>query len=346
MPQELITNASYQGLLRAVTGVLSSGLLAARKALEYQRLKTYWELGRCIRTAVSASGGELVLGDALFARISRDLRRQTGLDLKIDTIRRVVQFHRNYTRFPKKTTLTFTHYIALQRVQNPTARRRLEARAIRRDMTAEDVKAEAARLNRGAIAARVSRGRKLTVARGEPFVYYARQVTGMRGEKVFLIDCGFKIHLDFPPYNRYIPSHSGPVRSRKDNGVCRILRYKRGLDKLYTYPATVTRVVDGDTLDARIDVGFGIRLSDRLRLKGVNAPELKTPAGRKAREFLKDRLDRCPVIIVRTSKAGMYGRWLADVFSLAGCGDPHRIAIEGAYVNQALLDEGMAELYR
>jgi len=41
----------------------------------------------------------------------------------------------------------------------------------------------------------------------------------------------------------------------------------------------------------------------------------------------------------------MYGRWLADVFCLAGERDPRKIAAEGEYLNQILLDQGLVELY-
>ena len=50
---------------------------------------------------------------------------------------------------------------------------------------------------------------------------------------------------------------------------------------LYTYRAKITKVHDGDTLTVDIDLGFGVMLtSQQVRLKGINAPELVTPAGK------------------------------------------------------------------
>ena len=115
---------------------------------------------------------------------------------------------------------------------------------------------------------------------------------------------------------------------------------------LYTYPARVLKVVDGDTFDARIDVGFGIGLNDRLRLKGIDAPEITTAEGRLAKSFLTDQLTPCPQIILRTTREEKFGRWLADVFILKGETAPRRIAAEGEYLNQLLLDEGLAEVYQ
>ena len=44
----------------------------------------------------------------------------------------------------------------------------------------------------------------------------------------------------------------------------------------YLYKINVTRVVDGDTVDAEIDLGFDIVLSKRIRLHGIDAPETRT----------------------------------------------------------------------
>lgn len=55
---------------------------------------------------------------------------------------------------------------------------------------------------------------------------------------------------------------------------------------VWTVPAVVVRVVDGDTLVLRLDLGWNITLQERCRLVGVNAPELSTDAGQEARKFL------------------------------------------------------------
>ena len=45
---------------------------------------------------------------------------------------------------------------------------------------------------------------------------------------------------------------------------------------MYQYNATLVRVVDGDTVDAMIDLGFDIQVKKRIRLAGINAPESRT----------------------------------------------------------------------
>ena len=45
---------------------------------------------------------------------------------------------------------------------------------------------------------------------------------------------------------------------------------------MYTYKIKLDRVVDGDTIDAEIDLGFDIKVKKRIRFMGINAPESRT----------------------------------------------------------------------
>ena len=60
---------------------------------------------------------------------------------------------------------------------------------------------------------------------------------------------------------------------------------------MYEYNAICTRVVDGDTIDARVDLGFSVWLDCRIRLEGIDAPETRTKnlsekmAGLQTKEF-------------------------------------------------------------
>ena len=90
----------------------------------------------------------------------------------------------------------------------------------------------------------------------------------------------------------------------------------------YEYRATVRRVVDGDTLDLDIDLGFECRLVTRARLVGINTPEVvgaTKAAGLAAVAFVHQwlALSAEPEVLVRSYKAKQrekYGRWLVEVF--------------------------------
>ena len=84
--------------------------------------------------------------------------------------------------------------------------------------------------------------------------------------------------------------------------------------------ASVARVVDGDTLDLDLDLGFSITLRQRVRLIGIDAPEVRTrdaeekARGLQAQQFVVEWLQRPGLVWVRTTKDDKYGRMLADLY--------------------------------
>jgi len=79
--------------------------------------------------------------------------------------------------------------------------------------------------------------------------------------------------------------------------------------------------VDGDTLRVIIDLGFDTWKRQYLRLRGIDAPELRTPEGKAARDFVCRELRDVPSIILRSSRSGKFGRYLSDVFYKSGPGE-------------------------
>lgn len=90
----------------------------------------------------------------------------------------------------------------------------------------------------------------------------------------------------------------------------------------YTYRVTVDRVIDGDTIDVLIDVGFKTIVFKRLRLLGVDTNEIRSSDTRKreraneAKQFVQDSLDVADRVYVQTimDANGKYGRLLAYVW--------------------------------
>lgn len=89
------------------------------------------------------------------------------------------------------------------------------------------------------------------------------------------------------------------------------------------YVKKVDKVVDGDTIDVTIDLGFDIQYSSRVRLAGIDAPESRTrdleekAMGLEAKEYLKQRLKIADKVVIKTEKldsTGKYGRILGWLF--------------------------------
>ena len=89
---------------------------------------------------------------------------------------------------------------------------------------------------------------------------------------------------------------------------------------LYFYKAHVERIVDGDTIDIQLDLGMSIFRRERVRLWGIDAPEMRTKLGKEARAYLVNRANEKGWLVnplyVRTIKdeTDKYGRYLAIVY--------------------------------
>ena len=119
-----------------------------------------------------------------------------------------------------------------------------------------------------------------------------------------------------------------------------------GSEQLHTYKAYLDKVVDGDTIRVTLDLGFKIRHKEILRLAKINSPEAETFEGKKSSEALTKILAEVPFLIVKTNKTDIYGRYVADVFlAEKNATDPEKVASEGVYLNQLLIDSGVAEVF-
>jgi micrococcal nuclease len=107
---------------------------------------------------------------------------------------------------------------------------------------------------------------------------------------------------------------------------------------------SITKVVDGDTIDADIDLGFDISLTKRIRLAGIDSPESRTrdleekKLGLETKEWLKNRLQFAKDIIIKTElpdSTEKYGRILGHLF----------INGEETSLNNQMITEGYAWEY-
>jgi len=118
---------------------------------------------------------------------------------------------------------------------------------------------------------------------------------------------------------------------------------ERPVPGLYTYEAELERIVDGDTIIVRIDLGFDVLKRERIRLKGVDAAEIDTDEGKKAEKFVRNKLKGIEKVILRTHWHDMYGRYVADVLYDPGGLSKDDVLLKGSFLNQELLDNGMAQ---
>tara|TARA_R100001463_G_scaffold55202_1_gene106599 strand:+ start:669 stop:1073 length:405 start_codon:yes stop_codon:yes gene_type:complete len=110
---------------------------------------------------------------------------------------------------------------------------------------------------------------------------------------------------------------------------------------MYTYKAKLDRVVDGDTIDANINLGFDITIHKRIRLTGIDTPESRT---RDLEEKARGLASKARLIellgegnfILESREVGKFGRVLGTIYT---------VAEESININDKLVEEGYAVEY-
>ncbi|CAN5133688.1 hypothetical protein BH09PAT1_BH09PAT1_2740 [soil metagenome] len=112
---------------------------------------------------------------------------------------------------------------------------------------------------------------------------------------------------------------------------------------MYEYKATLVKVVDGDTVDLRVALGFHTYLDIRVRLARINTAELSStdPILHDLASKAKDRvieltkIPDCVIQSLKPYKTDKYGRWLVELFNNTGIN-----------INDILITEKLAQFYK
>lgn len=93
---------------------------------------------------------------------------------------------------------------------------------------------------------------------------------------------------------------------------------------MYTYTADVIRVIDGDTIKLKIDLGFRTFIEANCRIYGINAPELHSKVSmekikaQEAKEWLEQELIEGTIVTIESKKLDKYGRPLVHLYYTLG----------------------------
>jgi micrococcal nuclease len=115
--------------------------------------------------------------------------------------------------------------------------------------------------------------------------------------------------------------------------------------KPYYYEAEVVSVYDGDTCTCLVDLGFKTFIRVKVRLLGIDTPEIRTKdldekeKGLATRDWLREKILGKKVLL-HTKEKGKFGRWLGMIWSI----EEEDIKFESSY-NAKLVSEGLAKEY-
>jgi endonuclease YncB( thermonuclease family) len=356
--EDLASLADYPVLLARVRETF---ILGQQKA-EALKVQTYWEAGQLIHEHLQHHQDDAGYGKQLMLKLAR------GLGVGDRLLYRMLQFYEAFPECPilsARTKLTWTHYRTLAQLPDKKKRLAIGTQAARENWDSRKLEKHVSFLTFGATGCAPSpdvanggrpqgpprRVQLLEPKRGQPGIY-----------RIVADGDGLAVDLGFTSYQSL--SRSSPAK--RDQSACSqkpkaenpqpspdlsagslVTLSPAGHPKpapdattadLYTYAAEVIRVVDGDTLILKIWLKPGHWLKEKVRLRGIDCPELDTPEGKAAKRFVETLVKEAEAITITTTKPDKWDRYLSDIFLRQENGG------EG-FLNNLLLENGHARRY-
>ncbi len=321
----------YENLLSGISSLCDSSRLSS--------VQINWQIGRSI-AGQSSRCDQSIYGKAVLKRLSRDLTKKYGRGFSVTNLTNMRSFSSLWSYNEISVEVEWSKYVFLMTIKDPGIRRSIEKRVIDESLSSFDLRKIISSLRFDDN----SDSRVLSAGRGRLHVFPLAD-DGFPDSRSgsLTVDCGFGIFRSVVKKGRALPDGSRYIVSEKlSRGYSLTDAGPVSSGDLYTYTGRVYKIIDADTIGVIIDCGFGTSVKQKLRLRGIDAPELDSHSGEKARDFVARALKDCPLIGLKTYKSGKYGRYLSDVFFIPGVSDGEKIIREGRFLNQELLNKGHA----
>ena len=326
-----ITLNNYEKLLLQVQRTIEETKQNIVKSVNREKVVMSWGLGKIIDQHLMKND-RADYGKKLFSQLAKDT------SIAERTLYQMRAFYKNYPTLPsEKAALSWSHYRTLISVGDSEKREYLEDLAVRTSLDSAQLQKK---ISKSHAKEKPKKAVKFSVTRGQLYAY--KLVTFADSAECFA-DCGFNV---FTKVKTSLKGQGQIVESLRKGEGFGLKKSTKKPAEIHTYKATLDRVVDGDTIHVTLDLGFEIRHKEILRLAKINAPEMSTVAGKKSAEVLQNILKDVPILVIKTNKTDIYGRYIADVFfSESGETDLQKIADGGTYLSQMLFDLGAIDEY-
>jgi endonuclease YncB( thermonuclease family) len=327
----LVPALTYLQLVKLIKTEIAEG----QKIIQQTQAEKYWKIGQVISEYVLSGKDRAKYGEHIFEKISGDL------NVHIKTLRQSVDFFRKFPIGNARSQLPWTHFRELLSLPDPIHRQALMNKARREGLTSREFK-ELVKKKKIVISTDGPIP-QLKVVRGKLYHYRIDEWTPLGKEPRKCIDCGFDVSYN-PPVGQLAKfSANQIIKTLKNDKAYRLQESAKSvLLDIYTFQAKVLRVIDGDTLLTDVDLGLMVYKEHKLRLRRIDTPEIDTPEGKKADAFVKERIGQCAFVVIKTYKDDKYGRYLVGVFYSLCEQDPAKVAAQGTFLNQELLDNRLA----
>ena len=328
---------AYRSLLSAIGEIQKETVVSSRQEYNAAIIASRWRIGNRIQETLQKGGKRAGYDSQLLARLAKDLSVRYGPGFSrrnLNDMRRLYQKFRQKDLHPE---LSWSQVRVLLDVADDRVREKLQKQAIAKKWTHWTLMQHVRAANRegGDISALAG---KLVRPTGQIYSYVVRRVP----KRGLYVDVGFSIWIKPAVLHVKGVRPDEIVRAERAGRRWNLRKMADDVRALYLFAAELDHVVDGDTLAVYVDCGMGIRTKRKLRLRYVDAPEMDTVAGKKAKRYVEGQLKGCKRLLVKTHKVDKYDRYLADVLYLNGAGNPEKILQDGVHLNRELLEKGIA----
>lgn len=313
---------NYDELVHALRALKEAGPPPAGVTEKRAQVVSFWKTGKLI--------DDYTLERGEYARPIVD-RLAVDLKEKKEVLYYALQFARAYRDSPPALDLHVGFYRYLLAINDSEERNEIAERALRGNWSWDTLRAEVRKITLQ------NKEFVFTATPGKTGVYRALKARRGPYRGGLVLDLGFGNEykpekINFQEYAIVRAECAGAPPGAAPS--CVLHSDGGSITDLFTYRAEVLNVIDGDTIQAVIDLGFGITTAQTLRLSRLDAPEIYTKEGVRSKIALEEIL-RSRAILVRAFKMDKYGRYLADVWVSA-----HN---KKEYVNRLLIDRGFAK---
>ncbi len=307
--------ASFEVLVRKV----KETFLLGRRRVKQAIVRTYWQAGKYIHEHILYHQDRADYAEKVILKLAE------RVEMSERSLDRVLKLYRELPKIPTSMSeLDLTHLYSLATIRDEKTRNEFAKRAAEKNWNTRELRSKIkAELRSDPKSPDGKKGVKaagpdtelLKPKLGVLHTYRLIQSKPAQARPVREeIDQGFSVRR--AAFKRKGKLRIGDViESRKEkDGTYTAVKSSRGEEALYTYKAWVERVVDADTQFVEIDLGFDGTIEQYLRLRAIDAPEIDTPEGKRAKAFVEKCLRPAPYILLTSSRSDKFDRYLSDIF--------------------------------
>ena len=339
MPSRQLAKNTYRKLLDDIAGIYDRALKDVHLAVEAILKTAYWKIGERIVQVEQDGNIRARYGAHLLEHVSSDMSKTNRKGFSVRNLYNMRQVYSAFSIPQISAELTWSHYVTLSVIKDKKEREAYLKKAVEKDWSVPQLREILVRDEVKTIPSDNGTVRRLaaTPAKGEvPRLAFKRGILNAyrvleprnsvkKNNNSVRLDCGFGVIRTFKLLS---PTSVNPgevvVLAESEEGAAQVKKITakdfKVASVLYTYAARVVKVIDGDTLKVEARIEETTWIKKKLRLRRIDCPEIGTPEGKKAKEFVVQALKDCPWIVIKTYSTDIHDRYLVDVFYLGNRG--------------------------